>query len=203
MDSEEQIRDELFPSETSAVLLGILIPPLLILWISSLYLVRREDDPARMAFMYMKIVFPMALLALTLRFIHVMAMNKILVSHVSDETPLDEFLHCMVHVINRLDALSATLLDVTDVFLIITLFELGNGFLIYLTAKRSSFYLVVRARDKPLIFDSTMIFLGVTVLNLLNPGRQLLMIILDLNQDGRNIAREYFYLIDNILDHWA
>ncbi|EXK25869.1 hypothetical protein FOMG_17521 [Fusarium oxysporum f. sp. melonis 26406] len=86
----------------------------------------------------------MALLALTLRFIHVMAMNKILVSHVSDETPLDEFLHCMVHVINRLDALSATLLDVTDVFLIITLFELGNGFLIYLTAKRSSFYLVVR-----------------------------------------------------------
>jgi hypothetical protein len=62
MGSEESVRDELFPSETSAVLLGILIPPLLILWICNLYLVRREDDPARMAFTYMKIVYPMALL---------------------------------------------------------------------------------------------------------------------------------------------
>jgi hypothetical protein len=62
MDSEEPVRGELFPSETSAVLLGILIAPLLVLWISSLYLVRREDDPARMAFTYMKMVYPMALL---------------------------------------------------------------------------------------------------------------------------------------------
>jgi hypothetical protein len=72
-----------------------------------------------------------------------MAMNKILVS-VSDETPPDEFLPCMAQVINPSDALSTTLLDVTDVFLIITLFELGNGFLMCLTAKRSSFYLVVQ-----------------------------------------------------------
>ncbi|KAF4435990.1 hypothetical protein F53441_13354 [Fusarium austroafricanum] len=276
MDFEKQIRDELFLSETCAVLLGILIPPLLILWISSLYLVRREDDPARMAFTYLKMVYPMALLTLTFRFIHVMAMKKTLVS-VSDETPPDEFLPFMTFIIDHSDALSVTLLDVTDVFLIITLFELGNGFLICLTAKRSSFYLVVqyiilvpsaavlsliittfiqdlsiwkkplsmdedseqrileyleerdgwdtallilwgvaslvlvayacfvsnKARDKPLILDSTVIFLGTTVLNLLNPGRQFLMIILDLDQDGWNTTMQYFYLIDNILDHWV
>ncbi|KAF4331738.1 hypothetical protein FBEOM_14494 [Fusarium beomiforme] len=277
MGSEGSVRDGLFPSETSAVLLGILIPPVLILWICTLYLVRREDDPARMAFTFMKIVYPMALLTLTFRFIHFIAMNKIPVSRVSDETLSDGFLYCMLQIINRLDALSTILLDVTDIFLIITLFELGNGFLICLTAKRSSFYLVVRytilvpsaavlylgitnfirgnsiwikslsmdedseqriwkdleeldewdtpllilwgvasfvllacacfvwnkARDKPLILDSTVIFLGATVLNLLNPGRQLLMIILNLDKDRWYITGQSFYLIDNISDHWV
>jgi hypothetical protein len=87
-------------------------------------------------------------------------MNKILVSRVSDETRPDEFLHCMVHAINRLDALSTTLLDVTDVFLIITLFELGNGFLICLTAKRSIFYLVVRYTI--LVPSAAVLYLGIT-----------------------------------------
>ncbi|KAL5619835.1 hypothetical protein FOVSG1_002057 [Fusarium oxysporum f. sp. vasinfectum] len=160
MSSEESVRDELFRSETSAVLLGILIPPLLILWICSLYLVRREDDPARMAFTYMKTVYLMALLTLTFRFIYFIAMNKILVSSASDETLPDGFLHCMVHITNRLDALSTTLLDVTDVFLIITLFELGNGFLICLTAKRSSFYLVLRYSI--LVTSAAVLYLSIT-----------------------------------------
>jgi hypothetical protein len=51
--------------------------------------------------------------------------------------------------------------------------------------------------------QSAVIFLGATVLNLLNPGRQLLMIILDLDQDGQNTIMQYFYLIDNIVDHWV
>jgi hypothetical protein len=50
--------------------------------------------------------------------------------------------------------------------------------------------------------QSTVIFLGATVLNLLNPGRQLLMIILNLDKDRWYITRQSFYLIDDILDHW-
>jgi hypothetical protein len=66
----------------------------------------------------------------------------------------------MVHTTNRLDALSTTLLDVTDVFLIITLFELGNGFLICLTAKRSSFYLVLRYAI--LVTSAAVLYLSIT-----------------------------------------
>lgn len=45
---------------------------------------------------------------------------------------------------NCLNALSSALLDATDVFLILTLFELGNGFLLFLTGKILSFCLVIR-----------------------------------------------------------
>lgn len=62
MDSADLVRDDLFHSETSAVFLGILILPLFLLWISSLYLVCREDDPARIAFTYIKVVYPLAFL---------------------------------------------------------------------------------------------------------------------------------------------
>ncbi|CAM1504957.1 Fc.00g105940.m01.CDS01 [Cosmosporella sp. VM-42] len=259
MDSEEPVRGDLFHSETSAVFLGILILALFILWISSLYLVRREDDPARIAFTYMKVVYPMAFFTQTFRFTHLMlniAMHKILLSHASDETPPDEFLHRMNHISNRLDALSSTLLDATDVFLILTLFELGNGFLLCLTAvlylatvtyiRGCSFWITSfsmdvdseqrirkdieeleewdtpllilwvvasllllayacfvsnKAKGKPLILDSTVIFLGPTALNLINPGRHLVITILDLDKDTRNINWQYFYLLDDILDY--
>jgi hypothetical protein len=52
--------------------------------------------------------------------------------------------HRMAYMSNRLDALSSTLLDVTDIFLILALFELGSGFLEHVTGKTSSFPLVVR-----------------------------------------------------------
>lgn len=97
---------------------------------------------------------------LTFRFIYFIAMNKILVSSASDETLPDGFLHYMVHITNRLDALSTTLLDVTDVFLIITLFELGNGFLICLTAKRLSFYLVLRYSI--IVTSAAVLYLSIT-----------------------------------------
>lgn len=52
--------------------------------------------------------------------------------------------HRMAYMSNRLDALSSALLDVTDIFLILALFELGSGFLEHVTGKTSSFPLVVR-----------------------------------------------------------
>lgn len=52
--------------------------------------------------------------------------------------------HRMAYMSNRLDALSSTLLDVTDIFLILVLFELGGGLLEHVTGKGSSFPLVVR-----------------------------------------------------------
>lgn len=52
--------------------------------------------------------------------------------------------HRMAYMSNRLDALSSTLLDVTDIFLILALFELASGFLEDVTGKTSCFPLVVR-----------------------------------------------------------
>ncbi|RSM10376.1 hypothetical protein CDV31_007252 [Fusarium ambrosium] len=146
MDSEEGIRDDTSSSLISAISLGFLILPLLALWTSSLSITRRDDNPAPLAFTYMKIVYPVAFLALAFQFAHLMleiAMRWILMPRDPYSIPLAEP-HRMAYMSNRLDALSSTLLDVTDIFLILVLFELGNGFLERVTAKTSSFPLVVR-----------------------------------------------------------
>lgn len=52
--------------------------------------------------------------------------------------------HRIAYMSDRFDALSSTLLDVTDILLILALFELGNGFLECVTGKSSNFPLVVR-----------------------------------------------------------
>ncbi|RSL54917.1 hypothetical protein CEP54_009633 [Fusarium duplospermum] len=163
MDSEEGIRDDTSSSLISAISLGVLILPLLALWTSSLSLARREDNPAPLAFTYMKIVYPVAFLfvespsvilnalsnsarALTFQFAHLMleiAMRWVLMPRDPYAIPLAEP-HHMAYMSNRLDALSSTLLDVTDIFLILALFELGNGYLERVTEKASSFPLVVR-----------------------------------------------------------
>lgn len=44
------------------VLWGLLIKPLLIIWLISLCLVRRKNDHARLAFTYMKIVMPLEIM---------------------------------------------------------------------------------------------------------------------------------------------
>lgn len=56
----------------------------------------------------------------------------------------DDFPDHLNDLSTRLETLSTALLDVTDVFLILTLFELGNGFLVCFIGKRSSAHLVVR-----------------------------------------------------------
>ncbi|KAM6521824.1 hypothetical protein FALCPG4_011527 [Fusarium falciforme] len=147
MDSEDAIRDDTSSSLISAISLGVLILPLLALWTSSLSLARREDNPAPLAFTYMKIVYPVAFLrALTFQFAHIMleiAMRWLLMPRGPYEIPQAEP-HRMAYMSNRLDALSSTLLDVTDILLILALFELGGGFLEHVTGKGSGFPLVVR-----------------------------------------------------------
>ncbi|KAI8659990.1 hypothetical protein NCS56_01217600 [Fusarium sp. Ph1] len=146
MDSEEGIRDDTSSSLISAISLGVLILPLLALWTSSLSVARREDNPAPLAFTYMKIVYPVAFLALIFQFAHLMleiVMRWLLMPRGPYEMPQAEP-HRMAYMSNRLDALSSTLLDVTDIFLILALFELGSGFLERVTGKASSFPLVVR-----------------------------------------------------------
>lgn len=111
----------------------------------------------------MKVVYPVAFLcakqssdklsrnsdsnrALTFQFAHAMlevAMRWILVPRGPNEIPLAEP-HQMAYTSNRLDALSSTLLDIADIFLILALFEIGNDFLEDVTGKAPSFSLVVR-----------------------------------------------------------
>lgn len=62
MDSEEGIRDDTSSSLISAISLGFLILPLLALWASSISIPRHDDNPAPLAFTYMKIVYPVAFL---------------------------------------------------------------------------------------------------------------------------------------------
>jgi hypothetical protein len=162
MDLKEAIRGGPSSSVTSAVVLVVLILPLLGLWTSSLFFIRREDNATpTAAFTYMKIVYPIAFLcvnpalgtsnsvyslirALTFQLIHLVleiAMRRIPLPPGPNE---EDFSHRMAYMSNVLDALSSTLLDITDIFLILALFELGNGFLERLTGKSPSFPLVVR-----------------------------------------------------------
>ncbi|KAM0433854.1 hypothetical protein ACHAPT_003797 [Fusarium lateritium] len=147
MDSEEAIRDEAWPSVISIVFLGVLILPLLAIWASSLFIIRREDNPSTMASTYMKIVYPVAFLSFAFQFAHLALeiwMRRILLSHNSNEIPPDDVAHRMSYMSYRLDALSSTLLDIADIFLVLALFELGNGLLSRLTGKLSSLFLVLR-----------------------------------------------------------
>ncbi|KAI8714892.1 hypothetical protein NCS52_01210100 [Fusarium sp. LHS14.1] len=146
MDHEEEIRDDTASSLISAISLGVLILPFLALWSSSLALARRDDNPAPLAFTYMTIVYPVAFLALTFQFAHLMleiAMRWLLMPRGPQEISQSGS-HHMAYMSKRLDALSSTLLDVTDIFLILALFEFGNGFLECATEKTCSFPLVVR-----------------------------------------------------------
>src|SRR5690348_2761483 len=62
MDSEQEVERHLSYIKISAVLVGIATLSLLILWVTSLYRIRRENDPARVAFTYMNVSFPLAIL---------------------------------------------------------------------------------------------------------------------------------------------
>ncbi|KAJ3456894.1 hypothetical protein MRS44_016917 [Fusarium solani] len=64
MDSEDALQEESFSSITSLVLLGALTLPLLALWASSLFLIRREDNSLPMPLIYMKIIYPFVFLTL-------------------------------------------------------------------------------------------------------------------------------------------
>lgn len=163
MDYEEGVRDVTSSNLISAISLGVLILPLLALWTSSLALARRDDNPAPLAFTYMKIVYPVAFLcvelpsdifntfsdyhrALIFQFAHFIleiAMRRLLMPRGPYEIPQAEPRHT-AYMSNRLDALSSTLLDITDIFLILALFELGSSFLEHVTGKTSSFPLVIR-----------------------------------------------------------
>lgn len=66
MDSEEGIRDDVSSILISAISLGVLILPLLALWTSTFSLTRRDDNPAPLAFTYMKIVYPVVFLCVQL-----------------------------------------------------------------------------------------------------------------------------------------
>ncbi|KAH7111919.1 hypothetical protein B0J13DRAFT_576222 [Dactylonectria estremocensis] len=274
MDFEQEVERHLFYIKSSAVLVGIVILPLLILWITSLYQVRRENDPARVAFTYMKVAFALAILTSISQSAHLAL--KIAVLKKPASRAWDDFPDHLNDLSTRLEILSTALLDVTDIFLILTLFELGNGFLICFMGKRSSAHLVIRyitlvpsavilyltiatylkgfstwskilclnedneqrvlndfeeleawdtpllvvwsiasvllfayasfvvrkARDKPLLLSSAMIFLVATILNLTNPVRHLAVVILGLDKDVYLLTGDY-YIADTILDYWV
>ncbi|KAM5380844.1 hypothetical protein ACJZ2D_003368 [Fusarium nematophilum] len=278
MNFEEPVQEASSSSEVSALLTGILMPPLFILWIAGVYLVRCENDPARVAFSYMKVAFPLAFFAVASQFTHHLlniTVHKIVVSG-TDENASDALFDRLIYISMHLSTLSTALLDTTDVFLILTLFELGNGFMLCITGTRSTLSLVVRyavlvpsalvlslavttyikgcsiwarslsadedneqriqqdiealdrwdtpllmvwvtaslallayatwilnrARGKPLILASAVTFLQATILNLINPARYLIMMILEQNEDVRDIAGGYLDMDDEIVDYW-
>ena len=53
----------------SLCLEGILVAPLVIIWFISFFMVRTRQDPARRPFTWMKIVYPLIILLVYLRFI--------------------------------------------------------------------------------------------------------------------------------------
>ncbi|KAM5355007.1 hypothetical protein ACJ41O_001653 [Fusarium nematophilum] len=252
MNFEEPVQEASSSSEVSALLTGILMPPLFILWIAGVYLVRCENDPARVAFSYMKVAFPLAFFAVASQFTHHLlniTVHKIVVSG-TDENASDALFDRLIYISMHLSTLSTALLDTTDVFLILTLFELGNGFMLCITGTRSTLSLVVRyavlvpsalvlslavttyikgcsiwARslsadedneqriqqdiealdrwDTPLLMVwSAVTFLQATILNLINPARYLIMMILEQNEDVRDIAGGYLDMDDEIVDYW-
>ncbi|KAH6980608.1 hypothetical protein BKA56DRAFT_673105 [Ilyonectria sp. MPI-CAGE-AT-0026] len=232
MDFEQEVEKHLFYIKSSAVLVSIVTLPLLILWITSLYRVRRENDPARVAFTYMNVAF-----ALTILWADSFP-EQVEVSLTSFTTPASrawgDFPDHLNDLSTRLDTLSTALLDVTDVFLILTLFELGNGFLILCLNEDNeqrvlnefeeleawdtlllvvwsiasvllfayASFVVRKARDKPLLLSSAMMFLVATILNLTNPARHLAMAILGLDKDIYLLTSDY-YIADTILDYWV
>ncbi|KAL5610898.1 hypothetical protein FOBRF1_007015 [Fusarium oxysporum] len=142
MDFEEEAKGHLLHIKSTAVLVSIVVLPLSILGITSLYRVRRENDPARVAFAYMNVAFVLANLASISQSAHLCL--EIAALKTPSSRAWDDFPGHLKNLSTRLDTVSTALLDVTDIFLTLTLFELGNGFLICFMGKRSNAHLVVR-----------------------------------------------------------
>ncbi|KPM42676.1 hypothetical protein AK830_g3848 [Neonectria ditissima] len=114
-----------------AGLSGAAILPLLIIWIVPLWIVRTRKDPARVAFIWLKLLFPVYLATLGLT----VASDIIHASRVY----LDANSRRNPDYVN-LNVTSATtfLGQVADSLLLVTFIELGNGFIFSINRERSS-----------------------------------------------------------------
>ncbi|KAK4452644.1 hypothetical protein QBC34DRAFT_293220 [Podospora aff. communis PSN243] len=121
------------PRIAGAALFGIWVTPLFIIWCISLCTVRRKSDPARVGFAWLKAVFPFWILALT--FITIGYGLGIWVSFANDSSfDYDEDL--IMGVARGADSVWGVgwlFKYIADALLLVTLAELGNGFLLCLT----------------------------------------------------------------------
>lgn len=126
-------------------LAGIFIKPLFILWLVSLCLARRKSDPVRMGFLWMKFVFPLEVIALTLDVLSGVA-AALLQSWSDDDTQTwSSDVIDSLNMVNVRTGSTGTLFEhLADVFLIFTFAELGIGFLRVLDQKSTGFQKAIR-----------------------------------------------------------
>ncbi|KAK7696698.1 hypothetical protein SLS64_014300 [Diaporthe eres] len=117
---------------------AIMIVPLSVIMCISVYRARRSKDPARVATAYFKAMLPLAILWLLLYMIQGI-LNIVYNNTYIDGTPV-------YHASLRTSALGLLFSNTTDLLLIMTLAELGNGFLFCLTQTRTTLQKVVSDR---------------------------------------------------------
>ncbi|KAI7786146.1 hypothetical protein LA080_004530 [Diaporthe eres] len=115
---------------------AIMIVPLSVIMCISFYRARRSKDPARVTTTYLKAMLPMAILWLLLYTIQGI-LSIVYNNTYIDGTPV-------YHALLRTSALGLLFSNTTDLLLIMTLAELGNGFLFCLTQTRTALQKAVR-----------------------------------------------------------
>ncbi|OIW24633.1 hypothetical protein CONLIGDRAFT_101313 [Coniochaeta ligniaria NRRL 30616] len=125
----------------NVVLVGIFIKPLFIIWLVSLCLARRKSDHARLGFTWMKVVFPFYTLALLLYVVSgsiycfTVAWYSDRYSYSSDYD--EDTINILYNIELRVSSVGQLFDDVATALLLITLVEIGNGFLYILTQTRT------------------------------------------------------------------
>ncbi|KAK0708571.1 hypothetical protein B0H67DRAFT_590614 [Lasiosphaeris hirsuta] len=115
------------------VIYGIFITPLFILWCISLCIARRKGDPARVGIAWIKAVYPFWILCLVLHTIsfslrlwtYLVEYDSGIFSSRSDFTTISQ---AIAQASDRFDDVAKLFNYLATILLLITFFELGNGF---------------------------------------------------------------------------
>ncbi|KAK0616483.1 hypothetical protein B0T14DRAFT_247612 [Immersiella caudata] len=121
------------PRIAGAALFGIWVTPLFIIWCISLCTARRKGDPARVGIAWLKAVFPFWILALT--FITIGYGLGLWVLFASDgSVDFDEdVILAVAHASDSIWGVGWLFKYIADTLLLVTLAELGNGFILCVT----------------------------------------------------------------------
>ncbi|KAL1878031.1 hypothetical protein VTK73DRAFT_8255 [Phialemonium thermophilum] len=126
------------------VLVGILIKPTIILWFVSLFLARVRGDPVRVAFRYIKVAFPLFVIAL-IGYTGAEVVNAVNISiHEGYYYDYDDIFNRLNNANLRLGTIGDLFERWTDVFVLIAQAELGMAFFHLASGSRHSLHLVVR-----------------------------------------------------------
>ncbi|KAH8695154.1 hypothetical protein BGW36DRAFT_382207 [Talaromyces proteolyticus] len=134
----------MLPSDTIFIIVdvalrGIMIKPLLLIWLISLCLVRRRNDPARVAFSYLNAACPFLMVCLTL----FVAGDAVAIAQTTLEQD-DETNNLLSDLQYRVYSVGYLFQVVADILTVCCLVELGNGLLLSVKQQRTAFQTVLR-----------------------------------------------------------